>query len=143
MIAIYPQLYGRNLTPAAAQQKLDALSERFSALPGVAGVTAATVPPLGGRLTIDSLPGLPHVSRNAVAPSYFKVMQLPIVRGRTFLPGEQGAVIVSESAARAIWPDQDALGKRWDLAGAARTVVGLVKDSGANLFVDADSVEAY
>jgi ABC-type antimicrobial peptide transport system permease subunit len=70
-------------------------------------------------------------------------MQLPVVRGRTFLPGEQGAAIVSESAARAVWPNQDPVGKLWKLAGAQRTVVGVVKDSGANLLADADSIEAY
>jgi predicted permease len=143
MLVIYPQLYGRNLTAPVAQQKLDALSARFAALPGVEGITAAVVPPLGGRLIVDSLPGLPHVARNAVAPSYFRVMQLPVMRGRTFVPGEQAAVMVSESAARAVWPNQDPLGKLWNLAGAERTVVGVVKDSGANLLADADSIEAY
>ena len=71
MLVIYPQLYGRNLTAPVAQQKLNALSARFSALPSVAGVTAAVVPPLGGRLIIDSLPGLPPVYRNVVAPIVF------------------------------------------------------------------------
>ena len=143
MLVIYPQLYGRNLTAPVAQQKLDALSARFAALPGVEGVTLAVVPPLGGHLIIDSLPGLPHVYRNAVASSYFNVMKLPVVRGRAFLPGEQRAAIVSESAARAVWPNQDPLGKLWNLAGAERTVVGVVKDSGANLLADTDSIEAY
>jgi ABC-type antimicrobial peptide transport system permease subunit len=35
------------------------------------------------------------------------------------------------------------MGKIWNLAGAARTVTGIVKDSGANLLADADSIEAY
>jgi predicted permease len=143
MLVIDPQLYGRNLTAPVAQQKLDALSARFAALPGVEGITSALVPPLGGRLIVDNLPGLPHVYRNGVAPSYFRVMQLPLVRGRTFLPEEQAAVVVSESAARAVWPNQDPLGKLWKLAGAERTVVGVVKNSGANLLADADSIEAY
>jgi predicted permease len=143
MLVIYPELYGRNLATPVVQQKLNALSERFSALPNVKGVTAAVVPPLGGRRIIDSLPGVPHVYRNAVAPSYFTVMGLPILRGRTFLPGERGAVIVSESAARAVWPNQDPLDKRWNLAGADRTVVGIARNSGANLLADADSIEAY
>jgi predicted permease len=143
MLVIYPQLYGRSLTGAAAEQKLDALTERFAGLPGVDGVTTAIVPPLGGRALIDTLPGLPPVYRNTVAPSYFAVFQLPVVRGRTFLSGEQGAVVVSESAARAVWPGQDPLGKLWRFAGAERAVVGVVKDSGANLLADAESVEAY
>jgi len=143
MLVIDPQLYGRNLPPSVIWQKLDLLTARFAATPGVEGVTVALDPPLGGRATVDSLPGLPHVYRNAVSPSYFSVMQLPLVRGRTFQPGERAAVIVSESAARAVWPNQDALGQSWQLAGVIRTVVGVSRDSGANLIVDAESVEAY
>jgi predicted permease len=143
MVVIYPQLYARNLSAAVARQKLDAISSRVRSMPGVAGVTTALVPPLGGRLMIDSLPGLPHVYQNAVASSYFSLMNLPVVLGRTFLPGEEHAVIVSESAARAVWPNQNPVGKIWNLAGAARTVTGVVKDSGANLLAEADSIEAY
>jgi macrolide transport system ATP-binding/permease protein len=143
MVVVDPQLYIGNLSSTAARQKLDALSARFSGLPDVEGVTSVTVPPLGGRAKIDNLPGLPRVYRNAVDPSYFRVMRLVVVRGRTFQPGERDAVIVSESAARAIWPDRDALGSVWRLAGAERTVVGVVQDSGANLVADAESIEAY
>jgi ABC-type antimicrobial peptide transport system permease subunit len=143
MVVIDPQLYGRNLPAAVALQKLDALSARLRAVPGVEGVTAAVVPPISGRVRIDSLPGLPHVYRNAVAASYFSVMALPIVRGRTFLAGEQNAVIVSESAARAVWPNEDPVGKVWNFAGAERTVTGVAKDSGANLLADPESIEAY
>ncbi len=143
MVVIYPQMYGRNLTPAAAKQKVDAICERVAAMPGVAGVTAAVVPPLSGRVRIASLPGLPHVYQNVVDPDYFKVMQLPVMRGRTFLPGEWNAVIVSESAARAVWPGQDPLNKRLTLSGAERSVVGVVKDSGANLLAEPASIEAY
>jgi len=119
------------------------LSARLRELPGMEGVTTTADPPLSGRTTIDSPTGFPHVYRNAVAPSYFDVMKLPIVYGRTFGPGDRNTVIVSESAASAVWPNQDPLGKTWDLGGVQRTVVGIAKDSGANLLSDADSIEAY
>ena len=70
-------------------------------------------------------------------------MTLPVVRGRTFTEGELNAAIVSESAALAIWPNQDPVGKIWTYANANRTVVGVVKDSGANRLTDAESIEAY
>jgi ABC-type antimicrobial peptide transport system permease subunit len=92
---------------------------------------------------MENPPGLPHVYLNPVAASYFSVMKLPIVRGRTFFEGEQNAVIVSESAARAVWPNQNPVGKTWNLAGAERTVTGVAKDSGANLLADTGSIEAY
>jgi predicted permease len=143
MMVVYTQLYARNLPPTVARQKLDALSTRLKGVPGIADVALAVVPPFSGRLMLDSLPGLPHVSRNAVGASYFSLMNLPVVRGRTFLPEEHNAVIVSESAARAVWPNQDPIGKVWTLAGAERTVTGVVKDSGANLLFDPESIEAY
>ena len=133
MVVIYPQLYAQQLTAAAVQQEMDALSVRLSAIPGVEGSTAAVAPPLGGRVMFETLPGLPRVYRNAVAPSYFSVMKVPILRGRTFAGGEQNVAIVSESAAREIWPNQDPMGRILNLAGAERTIVGVAKDSGANL----------
>ena len=143
MAVIAPQFFGHNLTPAVAQLRLEALSSRLSALPGVDGVTLAVIPPLGGRARTDTQPGLPHIYLNPVAASYFGVMNLPLVRGRTFLPGEVSAVIVNESAARAVWPNQDPVGQIWKVAGAKRTVVGVVRDSGANLLAEVDSIEAY
>ena len=143
MAVIYPQLYARQLTASAAQQEMDSLSVRLSAMPGVEGITAAVAPPLGGRVMFDSLAGLPRIYRNLVAPSYFSVMKLPVLRGRTFAAGERNVAVVSESAAREIWPNQDPMGRILNLAGAEQTVIGVVKDSGANLLANADSVESY
>jgi predicted permease len=135
MVVVYPA--------DSTLQKLDALSIRLSGLPGVDGVTAALAPPLCSRVIVESLPGLPPVYRNAVAPSYFALMSLPVRRGRTFLAGERNPVILSESGAHAVWPNEDPLGKSWKVGGAERTVVGVVRDSGANLLMQADSIETY
>ena len=81
----------------------------FECTAGCGGRHSGHMPPLGGRLRIDSLPGLPHIYRNAVAPSYFGLVKLPSCAAGTFLLGEQNAVAVSESAARAIWPNQASL----------------------------------
>ena len=143
MIVVDPQLYSERLTPAIARQKLDALAQRLGNLPGVDSIAEAATPPLGHRFARETQPGLPPLWLNPVAPLYFAAMKIPLVRGRTFLPGEQDAVIVSESAARAVWPDADPVGKTWNFKNALRTVVGVVKDSGANLIADSESVEAY
>ncbi|HEY6344222.1 MAG TPA: FtsX-like permease family protein [Bryobacteraceae bacterium] len=150
MIAVNPRFYYdreaatgiRNLTNVE-RQRLDALSARLSALPGVEGVTYAGNVPLAAPSFPDTLPGLPPIFHDFVAPSYFEVMKLPMMLGRTFLPGEQDVAIVSESAAREIWPNQSPMGQKLNLAGAERAVVGVVKDSGANLIWDTNSVEAY
>jgi predicted lysophospholipase L1 biosynthesis ABC-type transport system permease subunit len=50
-----------------------------------------------------------------VSPEYFEVFDLSIVRGRAFTPSERDAealvVIVSESAARALWPNGGGVGE--------------------------------
>jgi len=143
MIVVYPQLYARPLTHAAAQQQLNELVGRMTAIPGVDGVTIAVTPPVSGRFSTQHVPGLPTVAWNLVASSYFGTMNLPFVRGRSFLPGEDKMLVVSESCARAAWPNQEPLGKVLRVSGSDMTVVGVVKDSGANLLNDADSVEAY
>ena len=143
MIVVDPQFYTASLPPAIARQKLEALSERLAVLPGIDQVTSMTAPPLSTRLVRDTMPGLPSIIRNAVAPSFFSSMGLPVLRGQTFLPGELNAVIVNQSAAHAIWPGQDPVGKTWTYLGADRVVEGVVKDSGANLLADPESIEVY
>jgi hypothetical protein len=129
IIVVDPQLYGKEGAAEALQARLDTLFARFSTLPGVESATIATGVPLRGRV-IDNFPRFPRVVRSAVAASYFDVMGLSVVRGRTFLPGEQDSVIASASAARFLWPNQEPLGKLWEVAGAKRRVVGVAQEVG-------------
>ena len=50
-----------------------------------------------------------------VSPEYFGILRIPLVRGRNFTESEASAesavTIVSESAARRLWPGQEPLGK--------------------------------
>lgn len=53
-----------------------------------------------------------------VSGEYFSVMGVPILRGRTFAPTERDGspvVIVSESTARTLWPNADAIGQTFRL----------------------------
>jgi predicted permease len=159
MVWVEPQFADPRLPPAAALSKLDEIAARLERLPGVDRVTSAGVMPLGNRLRLITMPNSPVIYLNDVAPSYFQAMNLPLVRGRVFRPGETDAVVVSESAARSVWGTEDPIGKTWDVSqrdAATRiesgnphrpvginTVVGVVKDSGANLLAAPDSVEAY
>ena len=51
--------------------------------------------------------------------------------------------MVSESAARKMWPNESPVGKVCVISQRSRTGIGVVKDSGANLLCHPDSVEAY
>lgn len=98
------------------------IQERLGALPGVEGVAgAAWVPfvrdPWGGLLYLvdASGPARVNVTWNRVGESYFDVLEIPIVSGRTFGPddlaGTPHTAIISEALARAYWPGEDPLGK--------------------------------
>ncbi len=63
-----------------------------------------------------------------VSPSYFRMMQIPILSGREFEArgdvGERGfnrTLLVSESFARRYWPGQNPLGKRTRRRSVPRT----------------------
>lgn len=58
--------------------------------------------------------GRTRVTLKAVSGSYFDVLDIPIVRGRTFMPSERDhhpVAIVTESVARALWPDGRGVGE--------------------------------
>ena len=120
-IVLDPQLGERQLTPAARRATLNAAAARLEGLAGVDAVAAAAA----GRFGM----GRPRVLRHEVSPRWFAALRLPLVRGRLFVEDEPGTVVVSESAARAVWPGRDPLGQTWSFGGD-RVVVGVVGDSG-------------
>jgi predicted permease len=69
-----------------------------------------------------------------VSPNYFHTMQIPVAKGRDFVPQDtkssQRVVIVSEAFANRYWPRQEALGKQLnsDLTHEWFTVVGVARD---------------
>lgn len=83
----------------------------------------------------------PYVALQRVTSQYFRLMEIPLKRGRMFDEGDQRkslrVVILSEQMARRFWPNQDPVGKRirigsrtvWsgvNKADSWMTVVGVV-----------------
>jgi putative ABC transport system permease protein len=82
----------------------------------------------------------PMVNYLSATPDYFKVMRIPLVRGRMFNDSDRAnaprVALISESTAAAFFPGQDPIGKRFKAAsfnnndrnpgGAWRTVIGVV-----------------
>jgi hypothetical protein len=66
-------------------------------------------------------------------------MTIPLLRGRTFRPGESQSVIVGQSLAAKFWPNQDPIGKLLDKA----RVVGIAGSARIVDRQDGDAVEAY
>jgi putative ABC transport system permease protein len=92
------------------------------------------------RVTLEGATGpvpdeiVPRFAR-AVSPDYFELLRIPVSRGRGFAesdgPGAPAVAVVSRGAADALWPGQDALGKRLRLGGDGNapwiTVVGVTQ----------------
>jgi predicted permease len=121
---------------------------RLAAIPGVSAVSPVLIPPFMGPNVFRSrfLPAGAAAAAGDTATYFplefgnedlFRALGMPVLRGRGFLPSDrEGApqvAVLSESAARRLWPGEDALGKRMrpaqDTSGAWVTVVGIVPDT--------------
>ncbi|GMV04236.1 MAG: hypothetical protein AMXMBFR53_05170 [Gemmatimonadota bacterium] len=127
----------------------DALVEEVSRVPGVAGATVVRAAPFVSNATLRPVEGeggaLPHEGAlpQVVHPSFFGVLDVPVLRGRAFTPedgsGSVAVAVITEELARHLWPGEDPLGRRLRFVevpnatsgggpGAWRTVVGVVPE---------------
>ena len=122
-----------------------AVIDRLAALSGVRSVGAVSFRPMGaigimGDFAVEDGAPLPQgytVAKPTASPGYFRAMGIRLVRGRDFSTHDDasapGVVVVSESVARLVWPNQDAIGKRISMKdhpgpGDWLTVIGVVRD---------------
>ncbi len=143
-------IYG---TPAQEAPLLRELLRRSSSLPGVKEAalgSSAAIPlnhdrnlfPLiveGRDIPIDQSP---VVERADVTPGYFRLMEIPLDRGRLFSETDSETspqvAVVNEALAKIYWPNEDPIGKRFKIMGGRSrastgpgwiNVVGIVADA--------------
>jgi predicted permease len=135
------------------------LLERLSTLPGVESAGGINRFPLGdgypngsyvkalGDERIDDVNQLSSLFKDRTrtgqaefriaSGGYFRAVGIPLIRGRVFddrdAPDSPHAAVVSESMAKAAWPDRDALGQRVQFGNMdgdlhVLTVIGVVGD---------------
>ncbi|HEV3058091.1 MAG TPA: ABC transporter permease [Vicinamibacterales bacterium] len=125
--------------------------ERARSLPGVVAVSAARELPTSDNLHGSGLlfPGqpeprladIPLALNNAVLADYFRVMEIPLVRGRFFSGADTKdsppVTVVDEWTANRYWPHQNPVGQRIRLGRSQpwREIVGVVKDVEAPVLV--------
>jgi predicted permease len=135
-------LPGQRYTPEARGHFVDRLLERLRADPSVASAAIATDLPMRGNNSASTIrpdPANPDATiryyRHGVTPQFFETLEIPLLRGRRFSdadrPGTPLVAIVSETAARRIWRDGEALGRTFGLSadGPLVEVVGIVADA--------------
>jgi predicted permease len=126
------------------QQFYRAAVERVKNSPGVAAVSVASNPPIGGGFARTVFPeGRDEASGyrgtltvvNDVTPSHFETVRIPVLSGRAFNDGDRketaAVAIVSEAMAKQYWPNEDAVDKRFHFFGDTflREIVGVVANS--------------
>ncbi len=144
VITIDPAFSGYSPTRAASY--FEVLESRLRAVSGVQSVSLVSNPPLGNRWTFVSTEIGGHavnVHYNHIDPPFFETMQIPLLRGRTLLPGEDRAIVVSDSLARLQWPGIDPLGKSFRIDAEDHPVVGVARSARLVSPEDSDAVEVY
>ena len=139
-------MYSTDRAPMFIERLLRELTE-------VPGVTAATVDgcaPLTTSCANSSLhivgrqqpaPGeAPFIRRHYVAPDHFRVLGIPVLRGRALetsdREGHPPVAVINETAARRFWPNENPIGARIWFGGGSRwmspdsslEIVGVVGD---------------
>ena len=141
------------------------LLQQIATVPGVVAVAANNDLPFVGQKpwfrgefsiegqSTDDAKQNPLVNYQSVSPDYFRVMEIPLLRGRVFTDrdnvrpeGHRDVAIINRRLAERMWPNADPLGKRinCDDAGAGcAEVVGIVGDVKHNSLVDDVGYDLY
>jgi predicted permease len=99
----------------ANERSRNAVIEAVTSEPSVAEVAAAC-PAIGALAAFAEGGGTKtKMTYKFVSPEYFSVLDIPVIRGRAFTPTERtsklSVAVVSETAARALWPNADPIGQ--------------------------------
>jgi predicted permease len=140
----------RDLDGAQIVGRMDDLVERLQALPGVRSVAYSQNALLTGELAMPylSVPGRPRepgedrtVYTQGVSPTFFRTLEMPIVRGRTLEPQdrERNVAIINQALAARFFPGVDPVGKRIGITkdptapdlpdGSLLDIVGVIRDA--------------
>ena len=128
------------------------LAQHLSEMPGVEAVGANNSPPfvpqrpwnrtqiVGETQPVTAQSQNPVANFQTVSTDYFRVLRIPLVRGRFFEARDRldapQVCIVSARLAKAVWPNEDAIGRKLRMGGPDTvaepddwmTVVGVVGD---------------
>jgi predicted permease len=150
-------------TPATSLAFVDQLLARLRGQPGVERAAVAGVVPMGGdglsfggvrapgQHEEDQPAGL-EADWNVVTADYFRTLEIQMVGGRAFAPGDGGpsssVAIINQTMAKTLWPGQDAVGHAFEVVGPRgvdRTlqVIGVVRDAKYRWIGDRDRLFVY
>jgi putative ABC transport system permease protein len=155
-------------TPKQIFEAAKSVVAQIEATPGVIAATPIESRPFEGqslfimRVAAADAPAsereqVPWTPFEFVGPDYFKTFDIPIRRGRAFrasdVEGAEPVVVISETLAKRLWPNEDALGKHlvqtinqsiWTVVGVARdTHLRELRNGGPIVYFNGDQVQPF
>jgi predicted permease len=162
LLTMRMSLSGGKYNPQTLRVFYDECLARVSAVPGVRSAALTRSFPINGSnwggvfITADkpvpSRADLPEADFIRVSPEYFETMGIRLLRGRSFTtadtPESAPAVVINETLARRIWPNEYPIGKRIKLHRPEtpdpwREVIGVVNDVKMDGVDRATSMQMY
>ncbi len=145
IITVDPQLYAHGYSPARSVEYMQELQTRLHQLPGTDSSALAAVTPLGNHVRMRRASGeiKVNIHQNEISPHYFQTMGIPLLRGRDFTPQDKEVIIVSESAARALWAGKDPMQQTWKLGGRLLAVIGVAGNARSTGLRNGDDAQIY
>ncbi len=148
-VFLYAPQYGNDSQDAKAQAVRTAFDDRaladLAAIPGVESVASTSETPMEGETWINLVQRPDHPLPDAqtpdanvrwISPSYATTLRIPLLAGRDLQPSDKDHVnnaLISEKAARSIWPDENPIGHTFTMGEkTSYTVVGVLADARIN-----------
>ncbi len=119
----------------------DGVLDKLRGLPGVQSVSLVSSMLLEGERWIDGVTPVDAPSNNSalanyrwISPGYFDTLRQPILEGRTLEDRDRNTsnAVISQTAAKAIWPNRSALGRQFLFHEKPYTIVGIAADAHSN-----------
>jgi len=140
----YPANPGADQGSLERDAMIDRTLDRLRSLPGIDQAAVTSVMPLTGDMNVDGLRRpdhpvpegqVPMANRRLISPGYFNSLGIPLLKGRDFSLADREkfrAVILSEKAAKAVFPGENPLGHTILHWGHIYTVIGITADARIN-----------
>jgi predicted permease len=141
VVAADAVLQGKAFDDKAKASFEDGVLEKLRQLPGVQSATLVSAMLLEGESWIDGVVPVgkaqiqsPLANYRWIGPDYFATLRERIVEGRALDARDREGknAVISEATAKAVWPNQEAVGRQFKRNGQTFTVVGIVADAHNN-----------
>jgi putative ABC transport system permease protein len=153
LVAGVPPPAGEHLTKDALPRRYRDMLQRVSGVPGVEDAALSTSAPMG-HISVEVDLDLPERSRDpfripfeAVSADFFKVLRIPLKRGRVFTKadGQRNApvVVINEAMAQKYWPGRNPIGEKMGKAPHQLTIIGMVGNTKRRGLADTPFPEMY